>query len=322
MKIVPLDAFVLNERGSSLCLGFFDGVHRGHQKIILDTVHDAETHGRASVLFTFPFHPLSVIAPDHTPPQLTTFEERKCLMQECNLDYLVWRDFDRAFSETPPESFVEHVLVKKLAVRSLFIGPNYRFGWKASGTPEMLINLGGKRGFTVHIISPVFIDEEMISSTVIRNMITSGNVAGAGKMLGRPYGVSGKALPDPIHYPEGTLSQARIADNRVIPDKGAFAGFVISGEHRSRAIIYINAGAEKTGASVSFFLPESTPRPLRSDISLLFIERIRGDDFQAGQDQGLPLSVDMRFLEQAVKKQESMSITSTCAPCSSPPGYY
>lgn len=157
---------------TSVALGFFDGVHLGHQALLRE----------AEVAFTFDNHPSTVLRPEAAPPLLTTLAERAALMEGLGKT-VVHRPFDREFSQLSPADFAEQVLRHRLQARRVVVGPNYRFGHKASGKPEDLRQLG----FEVVEVAPVEKNGEIVSSTAIRQLVGQGRCSEASQWLGHPY---------------------------------------------------------------------------------------------------------------------------------------
>lgn len=160
------------ERPTSVALGFFDGVHLGHQELLEE----------AQVAFTFSNHPESVLRPDTAPPLLTTFAERGALIEAMGKT-VVYREFDLEFARMAPQDFALEVLRKQLRAHKLVVGGNYRFGHRASGKPELLVELG----FEVLEVPPVMRDGQVVSSTGIRQLLSQGRCSEAAAWLGRPY---------------------------------------------------------------------------------------------------------------------------------------
>lgn len=157
---------------TAVALGFFDGVHLGHQALL----------ARADVAFTFDNHPATVLRPDQAPALLTTWEERRAIIEAMGKK-VVHRPFDRAFSALAPEVFARDTLRDQLGATRVVVGPNYRFGHRASGTPELLREMG----FEVVEVAPVAKDGQMVSSTGIRQLLTGGRASEAAGWLGRPF---------------------------------------------------------------------------------------------------------------------------------------
>jgi riboflavin kinase/FMN adenylyltransferase len=145
-------------------VGSFDGVHLGHQAVLREIARRAGAAGRASVLVTFEPHPLEVINPQAAPPLLTTDVERREILAQLPLDYVLFLRFDRRLASLTPEQFVQQVLIERCHVRELVIGHDHGFGRGRSGDVETLRRLGAERGFDVDVVEVVDIGEQHVSS--------------------------------------------------------------------------------------------------------------------------------------------------------------
>jgi riboflavin kinase / FMN adenylyltransferase len=169
------------ERGGarSVAVGTFDGVHLGHRRVIT---------GADSVL-TFDPHPVSVVAPQHTPKLLTTLARKAELIAELGVRELIVIPFDAAFARRSAQDFIEEVLVGALGATRVAIGENFRFGHKAQGDPELLA-ADGRFATVVHPLLEV--DGEIVSSSHIRGLVLAGDVAEADRLLGAPFRLQGE----------------------------------------------------------------------------------------------------------------------------------
>jgi len=177
--------------GTTVTVGMFDGVHRGHQAVLREIVDRARVAGRKSVLVTFEPHPLEVVNPQAAPPLLTSGAERREALAQTGLDYVVFLRFDRELASYSPERFVREVLIGRCRMRELVIGHDHGFGRGRSGDVETLRRLGASDGFTVDVVGPVELAGHPVSSTQIRRAIAGGDLATAQRLLGRSYSVSG-----------------------------------------------------------------------------------------------------------------------------------
>ncbi len=182
-----------------LAAGFFDGIHKGHQSVLLDTIQRArEINGEAWAL-TFDRHPLSVLAPAKAPAMLTTREERLEHFAALGMDGVLMLPFTRQLAALEPEAFVQRLCrpmrdASANGLSEIRCGANWRFGAYATGTPELLAKLGERYGFRVVIVSYALYQGEEISSTRIRQAIRDGALQHATAMLGRPYAVQGTVV--------------------------------------------------------------------------------------------------------------------------------
>lgn len=220
---LALNEFQAPTEGTRVALGFFDGVHLGHQALI----------ARASHVFTFRNHPASVVS-GRTPPALTLFHERVALLEKLGVQVVV-RDFDRDFSQLSPEGFVERVLVGRLGARKALVGPNYRFGHRAQGDVEALSRWGQEHGFEVELVQPIEEGGEMVSSTRIRKLLSEGEVQQAAALLGRPYSVTavvekGDGRGAQLGFPTANLT---LPARKVAP---AFGVYAVTVEHGGESL--------------------------------------------------------------------------------------
>jgi riboflavin kinase/FMN adenylyltransferase len=173
-------------------VGSFDGVHLGHQAVLQEIARRAEAAGRVSVLVTFEPHPLEVVNPQAAPPLLTTGPERREILAQTALDYVLFLRFDRRLAGLSPEEFVREVLLERCAVRELVIGHDHGFGRGRSGDVDTLRRLGKEHGFDVDVVGAVDFGDQHVSSSRIRRAVAGGDLATAASMLGRPYQVSAR----------------------------------------------------------------------------------------------------------------------------------
>ena len=179
-------------RGSTVTVGSFDGVHLGHRAVLQEIACRAEAAGRASVLVTFEPHPLEVVNPQAAPPLLTTGPERREILAQTALDYVLFLRFDRHLAALTPEEFVRGVLLDRCRMRELVIGHDHGFGRGRSGDVGTLRRLGAEHGFEVDVVATVDFGDQLVSSTRIRRAVAGGDLTSAAQMLGRPYQVSGR----------------------------------------------------------------------------------------------------------------------------------
>jgi len=169
------------ERGGTrtVAVGTFDGVHLGHRRVI---------EGSESVL-TFDPHPVSVVAPQHTPRLLTTLPRKAELIASLGVEELMVIPFDPDFASRSAASFIDDVLVGALGAVEVSIGENFRFGHRAQGDPELL-RADGRFRTVVHPLLEM--DGEVVSSSHIRGLLQAGDVVEAGRLLGAPFEVAGE----------------------------------------------------------------------------------------------------------------------------------
>lgn len=188
MGSLPLDG------ESATTVGFFDGVHRGHQAVIGRVVEVARERHLRSVVVTFDRHPREILTPGNVPLLLTSLRRKAGLIESVGVETLVVLEFTEEFSRWPPEGFVERVLADGLRTRHAAVGKNFRFGHRAAGNLEILTRLGGVHGFQVEGVPLLEIDGRPISSTSIREALAAGDLDWPEKALGRRYVVEGTVV--------------------------------------------------------------------------------------------------------------------------------
>jgi riboflavin kinase/FMN adenylyltransferase len=207
-------------------VGSFDGVHLGHRAVLQEIDRRAAAAGRASVLVTFEPHPLEVVNPQAAPPILTSGPERREVLAQSPLDYVLFLRFDRRLAGLSPEEFVQDVLLARCRMRELVIGHDHGFGRGRSGDVETLRRLGRLHRFDVDVVPAVDYGDQHVSSSRIRRAVAGGDLATAAGMLGRPYQVSGRVVQGErrgrlLGVP--TINLGEIPPQKLLPPDGVYA---------------------------------------------------------------------------------------------------
>jgi riboflavin kinase/FMN adenylyltransferase len=182
-------------KNPAITIGNFDGVHKGHQALFQRVKQLAEELNGESVVVTFDPHPLEVLFPKKAPSFITSHRHKLDLIASCGIDATIVIPFDHKFSQMSAREFVEAVLVEKIGARAIVVGHDYRFGHSREGDIAFLKQLGEQYGFEVQTVSGLRVNDTVVSSTAIRQMITSGNIREANRLLGRSFEVSGTVIP-------------------------------------------------------------------------------------------------------------------------------
>ncbi|KUK10526.1 MAG: Riboflavin biosynthesis protein RibF [Clostridia bacterium 41_269] len=210
-----------------IALGNFDGVHRGHKKIINTMVKDAKNSRAKSIVVTFNPHPGKILSNKYTK-LITTNHAKAKLISALNIDVLVFFPFNKKIAEIQSDEFIKNILVKIFNPSCVYVGYNYTFGSGGIGTAELLKNYGQKYNFDVKIFSPVCLNSQPISSTLIRKFIAVGEIYKAKECLGYWPFIHGKVvvgdrLGRKIGFPTANL---HIQDDILLPPNGVYAGMV------------------------------------------------------------------------------------------------
>jgi riboflavin kinase/FMN adenylyltransferase len=178
----------------ALTIGNFDGVHLGHQGMLAQLRQSAQRLGMPACVMTFEPHPREFFAPDQAPVRLTSLREKLVLLAERGVDDVQVCRFNYAFAQIAAQEFIESILVRGLGVRWLQVGDDFRFGARRAGDFTMLKQAADRFGFEVAAMPSVMLDGERVSSTLVRNALAAGDLTLAGRLLGRPYSISGRVV--------------------------------------------------------------------------------------------------------------------------------
>jgi riboflavin kinase / FMN adenylyltransferase len=213
-----------------MTVGIFDGVHRGHQQILHRLVSGAHQEGVPAVVLTFSPHPAVVLGGKKDFKYLTTPEERLCLLESLGVDAVITQVFDQAFADQTAETFMRQV-VQALGLQRLIIGYDTALGHGREGNAARLSDIGKELNYSVEVIPALSDESGIISSTLIRSFISSGNVKSAAGELGRNYEISGEVVHGDgrghrINVPTANIS---VPHGKVIPANGIYACWAWSG---------------------------------------------------------------------------------------------
>lgn len=173
-------------------IGNFDGVHLGHQILFSEVVTKAYSQEGTSVAITFDPHPLKVVRPDIGIKLISTFEQKVELIEMANIDVLVVIPFTKEFAGTSAEKFVNEILVSKIGVKELIVGYDYAFGKGRQGDINFLKKQGETNGFPVTVVEPYYVEDMLVSSTKVRELVSKGRMRDVRKLLGRYYQIRGE----------------------------------------------------------------------------------------------------------------------------------
>ncbi|HUO35261.1 MAG TPA: bifunctional riboflavin kinase/FAD synthetase [Candidatus Acidoferrum sp.] len=177
---------------TAVTIGNFDGVHCGHQKILLAVADRARDNGWMSAVLTFDPHPVRVLRGDNGPYMLSTLGQRLRAFEDTGIDATLLLQFDEKLSHVSPEDFARTFLCSTMRARAVLVGENFRFGHRQAGDVRHLTEFGREMGFEVSVVPPVMQNGIVVSSTAIRQALREGRVHDAHEMLGRPYAVEGR----------------------------------------------------------------------------------------------------------------------------------
>jgi riboflavin kinase / FMN adenylyltransferase len=273
-----------------ITIGTFDGVHLGHQKVIARLKEIAQSHGGESVIFTFYPHPRLVTAPGEKNLRLlTTLEEKKELFARFGIDHLIVFPFTKAFSQLSYAQFVEEVLVKQLHTHCLVVGYDHRFGKNREGGFEYLQNCAKKFGFEIEKLDVLLIDNDHVSSTLIRKALDDGDVSLANQFLGYRYTlhgtvIEGQRVGRKLGFPTANIEASD--PHKLIPGYGVYAVEVLLSGKKYGGMLNIgsrptfNKNADNRSIEVHIF--DFSGDIYNKEITLIFAGKIREEQKFSG----------------------------------------
>ncbi len=278
-------------RDSVVTVGMFDGVHIGHRSIIQRVVESAAQQGLRSVLITFDSHPRDVVRDGAAPVALlTTTDEKLNLLKETGLDLAMVIHFDHSLAHLAPNDFVQIILKGRVGMKRIIIGYNHAFGKNRTGDRETLIAMSRTIGFSVEVVNPVRVNEQIISSSYLRGLIAQGMVAEAADGLGRYYSLRGTVIHGfgrgrRLNCPTANLGLIR--PEKLSPHDGIYAGMAgLNGESFPAAIsIGYNPTFGEGKHSLEAHLINFDRDIYGDELEVQFVERIRSEKKFASESE-------------------------------------
>ena len=261
-----------------VALGNFDGLHRGHMRLLDQVRRRAAERGGTSVALTFEPHPSRVLRPDKAPPLLMISEQKLEAFDRCGLSAVAMVRFTAEMARWEPEMFVERVLIEWLRVAEVWVGENFLFGRDRSGTFTLLRALGQDRGFDVEKIEPVRFKEFVVSSSRIRRLIQEGRVDDAAALLGRNYAIDGTVVRGDgrgrtLGFPTANLETR----NELLPRYGIYATIaIVDGQaHRAASSVGVRPTIGDGRVTIEAHLLDGAHDLYGKQIRLAFVKWLR-----------------------------------------------
>ncbi|MDA3813204.1 MAG: bifunctional riboflavin kinase/FAD synthetase [Candidatus Cloacimonetes bacterium] len=206
-------------------MGTFDGVHRGHVKLLKQAVKKAKEKKTKSVVITYYHHPLETIHKKTFPYLLTERENKEKLIKECGIDCVLYLEFDEEMAQMQPEDFLQKIIITEIGAQVLIVGYDTHFGNSREGNYQFLIDRSSIYNYCIKLIEPVKIDSHIISSSLIRDYIREGDMQYVSKLLGRNYSIHGSVqlghrIGRKIGFP--TINLQPLDTNKLIPAIGVY----------------------------------------------------------------------------------------------------
>jgi riboflavin kinase / FMN adenylyltransferase len=283
MKTLPAIAHLTDLPGPiHLAIGFFDGLHIGHQQVIRRAQAAAEADGGTAVVATFDPHPMAVLRPDAAPRLLTSTLHKTLILSQLGVTHLLIIPFDKTLAALTPDTFIQSLATASRPLGSITVGYNWAFGKGRSGNLETLTALGKTLGFHVHGVAPVVVGGEPVSSTRVRLAVERGDFSAAAQLLGRDYSihgtiVQGRQLARKLGFPTANLAleAEQLPPIGVYAVKATLAGQSLKGVANLGLRPTVEDGTAKRQLEVHLF--DHTGELYGQGIEVRFIQRLRDE---------------------------------------------
>jgi riboflavin kinase/FMN adenylyltransferase len=265
---------------TAVTIGVFDGVHIGHRRVLADLIALAGASGLSPTVVTFDPHPLSILAPERAPRMLTSVDQRIEQFRQIGVEIAGVLDFPD-IRELAADEFCEQVLARALRAKRVVVGEDFRFGRDRGGDATLLAREGERLGFQVSVVDLFGHLEGVVSSTRIRQLISTGLVEEAAALLGRPYELAGQVIEGEkrgrtIGFPTANIE---VLPDRQLPGRGVYAGIAKVGDDTFSAAI--NVGTRPTfdgrGTTIEAHLLDYSGDLYGSFMALSFVARLRDE---------------------------------------------
>jgi len=268
-----------------LAIGNFDGLHRGHQRIIRRLFREAKSRDLPAYLLTFAPHPEKTFSPDRIL-MIQTLDQRLSAIHKLRIEAVAVLPFTRAFARITAESFIENILAAALKARVVVVGADFRFGRDRRGDAALLENTGRSFHFKTSIVSPLIVGGAVVSSSLIRELLVVGQVDRAARLLGRFYEIEGEVVRGEgrgrtLGFPTANV----ISPSEILPP-GVFATWLFhSGKaHPSITNIGCRPTFGEAALTVETHILDDSPNLYGASIRLSFLHRLREERVFSGTD--------------------------------------
>lgn len=266
-------------------IGNFDGVHLGHRAIFRRVVAEARQAQGTATVITFNPHPLKLLSPQRAPLLIDTYAEREQLIAASHIDLLVCLPFTATLAALPATTFVTEILLRSLGLKHLIVGYDYAFGRDRQGDAIFLQGCGERYGFTVEVLPPIKQNQDVYSSTRIRQLLLEGDVETAASLLGRHFTLEGEVIHGAgrgrkLGFPTANLRTGK----ELLPKAGVYAVKVQHGAALLDGVANIgkNPTFGENELTVEVHLLDGQPNLYGETLRFYFVQRLRGEMRFAG----------------------------------------
>ncbi len=307
MKVFSNIKEIKNIDGTVIALGNFDGVHKGHIELIKRTVEDAIDTDLKSAVFTFSNHPRNFLAGKNVIKNIIASEDKMAIIESLGVDYIFNIPFDENIHVMKPVDFIDDLVLEKMNSKVIYCGFNYHYGKDAGGSTETLIQTAEAEGFEVNVLEPFIINDNLVSSTLIRSLIAEGKVRECTDYLGRHYFTRGTVqvgnqIGRTIGFPTSNIT---IDDSMVWPSHGVYITNCYYEDTRYHAVT--NVGIRPTIGDnrkvVETHMFDFDQTIYEKQIKVEFLEKIRDErKFKSKEELKERIGLDKKIAEDYHRK--------------------
>lgn len=304
-----IDAVNKSEKryATAVALGNFDGIHVGHQHLLNDNIKNAKCKKLIPSVLIFRNHTKTILKDEKNSEIdiITTYEQKMKILEELGIEIAYVMDFNEDLMRLSPDMFIDDIVLGKLNARLVTVGFDYRFGYRAKGNSEYLKEYGKKNGFEVNVIDPVYVDNEVVSSTSIRNFIRSGDIKKANRFLGRNFSLMGTVIRGRRRGRELGFPTANIhlSDRYVIPKTGVYKTFTTIDNKKFLSLTNIgyNPTFDEKELKIETYILDFTGDIYGQTIEVEFTGFIRGDvKFNTVEELKEQMYKDLRYIKNSI----------------------
>ncbi|MDK2917438.1 MAG: riboflavin kinase / adenylyltransferase [Candidatus Petromonas sp.] len=266
---------------TGVSLGTFDGLHRGHQRLINKLIKKSKSNGYKSIVYTFANHPREITSKKNKPKKIISVKQKIELFNKIGIDFLILVNFDDFHRNIKAENFITDILMEKLNMHSMVVGFDCRFGKNAEGNIKSLKRFSQKYDFDLEIVPPIKIENQIVSSTLIRKLLSKGLIGEVNNLLGRNYSIfgkviKGKQLGSKLGFPTANIS---IDLDLCLPKKGVYVTktHLKNRPYYSVTNVGLNPTFKQNTYNVETYILDFNKNIYNEEIRVEFLERIRDE---------------------------------------------
>lgn len=291
----------------AVAIGNFDGVHLGHRKILLTLLQEAKNDSLYPLLVTFHPHPAKILA-ERKIELLQTIEQRLDEVKKAGIQMTVVLSFDSSFARTSAEEFIRTIILQKLRAKKVIVGENFKFGKNREGDVTKLRELASQYGFSVLSVPPVSIEGSVVSSSLIRRLLHSGEIDKANMLLGRPYEIEGTVVRGKSRGRRLGFPTANIHSMNDIAPSGVFISEVGIGSKIFQSVTHVGSKPtfDEKDVMIESYIIDYHNSLYKKKLRVLFLKKIREEmKFDTPENLSIQIKKDLEKTLAFFRKEKA-----------------